>query len=41
MFDIPETLIIALTTLLLVLWTRHWLVQHRGGAHTGPGKLKK
>lgn len=37
-FDIPEALIIVLTTLLLVLWTRHWLVQHRGG-HTG--KLKK
>jgi hypothetical protein len=28
--DIPETLIIALSMLLLVLWTRHWLAQHRG-----------
>jgi len=41
MFDIPETLIVILTTLLLVLWTRHWVVQHRGGGHTALGKSKK
>jgi len=40
MFDIPETLIIALTVLLLVLWTRHWLIVHRGG-HANHGKSKK
>jgi hypothetical protein len=28
MLDIPEMLIIALTVLLGVLWTRHWM--HRG-----------
>jgi hypothetical protein len=28
--DIPEQLIIALSMLLVVLWTRHWLAQHRG-----------
>jgi hypothetical protein len=27
--DIPEVLIIALTLLLVVLWTRHWMIQHR------------
>jgi hypothetical protein len=25
MFDIPETLIILLSAVLLVLWTRHWI----------------
>ena len=29
MLDIPETLIIALTALLVVLLTRHWLLYHR------------
>jgi|HubBroStandDraft_6_1064221.scaffolds.fasta_scaffold1182079_2 hypothetical protein len=28
MVDIPEALIIALTLLLVVLWTRHWLLHH-------------
>jgi hypothetical protein len=28
MLDIPEALIIALSALLAVLWTRHWLVYH-------------
>jgi hypothetical protein len=30
MLDVPEVLIILLTTLLVVLWTRHWLLHHRG-----------
>ena len=25
MFDIPETLIILLSAVLIVLWTRHWI----------------
>jgi hypothetical protein len=29
MLDIPETLIIALTLLLAVLLSRHWLVYYR------------
>ncbi len=29
MFDIPETLIIVLSAVLLVLWTRHWLLYHQ------------
>jgi len=41
MFDIPETLIIILTIVLLVLWTRHWVIQHRGGGHTDSGRSKK
>jgi hypothetical protein len=31
MLDIPEMLIIALTALLAVLWTRHWMLHHRAG----------
>ncbi len=30
MLDIPETLIILLTALLVVLLTRHWMI-HRAG----------
>jgi hypothetical protein len=41
MLDIPETLIIFLTALLVVLWTRHWVLHHRGGGDTSPGKSKK
>jgi hypothetical protein len=29
MVDIPEALIIVLTLLLVVLWTRHWLLHHQ------------
>jgi hypothetical protein len=31
MLDIPEALIVLLTTLLVVLLTRHWMLQHRDG----------
>jgi hypothetical protein len=31
MLDIPEVLIIALTALLAVLWTRHWISHHQTG----------
>lgn len=35
MLDIPETLILLLTIVLAILWTRHWLSVnglHRGGS---------
>ncbi|HEY3827542.1 MAG TPA: hypothetical protein VGL82_23475 [Bryobacteraceae bacterium] len=41
MLDIPETVIIILTVLLLFLWTRHWVTHHRGHRHAEPGKAKK
>jgi hypothetical protein len=31
MFDTPEVLIILLTALLVVLWTRHWMIQRHAG----------
>jgi hypothetical protein len=31
MLDIPEVLIILLTTLLVALWTRHWVIHRRAG----------
>ena len=31
MLDIPEVLIILLTTLLVVLLTRHWMINYRAG----------
>jgi len=31
MTDIPEVLIVLLTALLVVLWTRHWMLNHRNG----------
>jgi hypothetical protein len=31
MMDIPEVLIVILATLCVVLWTRHWMIQHRSG----------
>jgi|HubBroStandDraft_2_1064218.scaffolds.fasta_scaffold1420140_2 hypothetical protein len=31
MLDIPEVLIVALAMLLVVLWTRHWLIRNRSG----------
>jgi hypothetical protein len=31
MLDIPEVLILLLSALLVVLWTRHWMIHHRAG----------
>jgi hypothetical protein len=31
MLDLPEILIVLLTTLLVVLWTRHWMIHRRAG----------
>jgi len=36
MIDIPELLIILLTALLAVLWTRHWMIHHRAGQTQKP-----
>ncbi|HEX4136077.1 MAG TPA: hypothetical protein VHY84_15795 [Bryobacteraceae bacterium] len=40
MLDIPETVIIILTVLLLFLWTRHWVL-HRGVRPVETRKSKK
>jgi len=34
MLDIPEALILALSALLVVLWTRHWLLHHHADPKT-------
>jgi hypothetical protein len=31
MLDIPEVLMILLTTLLVALWIRHWVIHRRAG----------
>jgi hypothetical protein len=36
MLDIPEVLIMLLTALLVVLWTRHWMIHHRAGQTKNP-----
>jgi hypothetical protein len=36
MIDIPELLIVLLTALLVVLWTRHWMLHHRTGPTQKP-----
>lgn len=36
MLDISEVLIMLLTALLVVLWTRHWMIHHRAGQTKNP-----
>jgi len=31
MLDIPEVLILLLTALLVVLWSRHWMLRNQAG----------